>query len=108
MRRLAMEARNEAERIAYGVIEEQGESNRHVATLTILRIGPSQGRGEKKKVTEAKLILELELACAAGVTKKIRALVDTGDEVNLIRRGALPPESFVPAAKPIKLKTASR
>jgi hypothetical protein len=85
-----------------------GDRNRSVATLSILRIDPIRLEGEEKRVKDVRLTLDIVLTFAPGVTRKVRALVDTGAEVNLLRRGIASPEYLTPVKRPLKLATASR
>lgn len=47
------------------------------------------------------------LATGSETSRTLEALVDTGSEVNLVRRGLFPPDCFQPSARPVSLTTAN-
>ena len=60
---------------------------------------------DKKKFS--KLLLPLHIYFADGTHKKIHALVDTGAEVNLIKRSLVDSRFFSPSAHPVRLGAAN-
>ena len=63
---------------------------------------------EKKRVKELRLILDVFVEFAPMTTRKMSVLVDTGAEVNLIRRGITYPQFLVPVKRPLKIAMASQ
>ena len=84
------------------------DSRRAVSTLSVLRIDPIRLEGEGKRVKDVRLTLDIILTFAPGITRKIGALIDTGAEVNLLRRGIAFPEYLTPVKHPLRLATASQ
>jgi len=53
------------------------------------------------------MLLPLTVVPPDGARRTLKILIDTGAQANIIRRGALPPDLFRPATKPISMVTAS-
>ena len=51
--------------------------------------------------------MDLTILYAPNVSRRIRALIDTGSEVNLIRTGITSPEYRVPVKRPLRIAMAS-
>ena len=51
--------------------------------------------------------MDLTILYAPNVSRRIRALIDTGSEVNLIRTGITSPEYRVPVKRPLRIAIAS-
>ena len=58
-------------------------------------------------VQKSALILPMVVVQSDGKEVTLRALVDTGCEVNLVRKGLIPPQCFQPMAVKCRLVTAS-
>ena len=65
------------------------------------RIGRIEHRGGRTQ-----LLMEVTATCGA-VSRKLRALVDTGAEANLIRHDIFPKDCFRPAREPLALSTVN-
>ena len=61
----------------------------------------------KDKGTEKQLLLDIKAEAPEGEPFLLRALVDTGAEASLIRRGMIPQAWFKRSADPLLLVTAS-
>ena len=57
---------------------------------------------------QKKLVVEIGLKLFDGTMGIIKALVDTGAEIALLRNGLLPPHYFVPSNNPKRFVTASQ
>ena len=76
--------------------------------ISTVRLAPIRLEPEKKKVKELRLILDVFIEFAPLNTRKISVLVDTGAQVNLIRRGITFPQFLIPVKRPLKIAMASQ
>ena len=66
-----------------------------------------EGFSPEKNKGERRLLLDCEVECQ-GTTYTIRALVDTGAEVNVIRGGIIPEADLVTLDQPRRLTAANQ
>ena len=76
--------------------------------LPIVRLMPVRLNAEKKKVRDLRLTMDLQIEFARLVTRKIRVLIVTGAEINLIRRGIVSPECLTPVKRPLRIAAANQ
>ena len=62
---------------------------------------------DRRKFTSLRLTLDVTLEFSADYSRRVRVLIDTGSEINLIRRGIIAPEFVHPVKHPLKIATAS-
>ena len=60
--------------------------------LSTVRLVPIRLEAENKKVRDLRLTMDLKVEFATNALRKIRVLIDTGAEMNVIRRGIAYPE----------------
>ena len=58
--------------------------------------------------TPARLLLKVQLQIPLGPVLDLTALVDTGAEVNIIRRGLVPDIHFTPSFQPVRFLAANQ
>ena len=81
---------------------------RSACMLSTVRLVPIRLEAEKKKVRDLRLTMDLKVEFAPNALRKIRVLIDTGAEINLIRRGIAYPEYLMPVGRPIRIATANQ
>ena len=82
---------------------------RSVATLATLRLSPKRLEPTTKvHPKQLRLTIDAQAAFNTGDQRKIRILIDTGAEVNLLKRGIAYPECIQPARNPIQIAAANK
>ena len=76
-----------------------GHRPKKLVTPTHLPVGP------RKKHT--RLLIPATIELWDGVEKNVNVFIDTGSEVNLVRKGLVPSSYFSPAKKPLELWAAN-
>ena len=62
---------------------------------------------DRRRIRDLRLTLDVHITYSSDVKGKIRILIDTGSEVNLIRRGVTLPQFLLPVKRPLKIAMAS-
>ena len=62
---------------------------------------------DRRRVRDLRLTIDVTFHFSTSETRRVRVLIDTGSEVNLIRRGIIPPHLLTPVKRPLRIATAS-
>ena len=54
-------------------------------------IEPWELEPDRRRVRDLRLTIDVTIHFSTSETRRVRVLIDTGSEVNLIRRGIIPP-----------------
>ena len=82
--------------------------------LSTVRLAPLRLEPEKKKVKDLRLTMDLPVEfipvmdCDPCVTRKLRILVDTGAEINLIRNGIVGSPYLSAVKRPLRIAAANQ
>ena len=77
-----------------------------VHMLSVAHLAPMRLEPERRRVRDLRLNINMTMRLASGPLRKITVLMDTGSEVNLIRRGIVGPEHLRPVKRPMKIAAA--
>ena len=86
----------------------------HVGMLSTVRLTPLRLEPEKKKVKDLRLTMDLSVEflpnveCDPCQTRKLRVLVDTGAEINLIRKGIVGSPYMAAVKRPLRIAAANQ
>jgi hypothetical protein len=73
-----------------------------------VEVSPTQTKGKSKGEPRVRLVVSAQMQVAGYEPTPLRILIDTGSEVNLVRKGLLRPECFRPTPRPIRFYAANQ